>query len=130
MNLIELLMDRLDINKMKAMGGAGLIFQLAKDKLIDTDFAVLSQHIDNLEEIIGCAPKSGGLLGSFGRIAAGIGGDNNRIAIITRLAGGFSKLNLDSKKIIDFVSVIDSYLRTKNDKKVETILNKISDELG
>jgi len=130
MTLTELLMDRLNVDKMQAMGGAGLIFKLAKDKLEYSDFAVLSQHIDDLEEIIRNAPKPGGLLGSFGRIAAGISGENSRIAVVTKLAGGFSKLNLDSKQILDFVSIIDSYLRTKNDKAVDGILNKISKEIG
>lgn len=130
MNLIELLVLQLHIDRSQAMGGAGLIFKLAKDRLEHSDFVVLCQHIDDLEEIIGNAPKSGGLMGSFGRIAAGIGGENSRIAIITKLAGGFSKLNLGSNQIMEFVSVIDSYLRTKNDETVDTILNKISKEIG
>jgi len=130
MNLTELLMDRLNVDKMQAMSGAGLIFKLAKDKLDHSDFVILSQYIDDFEEIIGNAPKPGGLMGSFGRIAAGIGGENSRIAVVAKLAGGFSKLNLDSKQIMEFVSVIDSYLRTKNDKTVDGILNKISKEIG
>ena len=130
MNIIELLMDELDITRKQAMGGAGLIFKLAKDRLDDPDFVLLSRHVDSLEEIISYAPKPGGLLGSLGSIAAGIGGENSRVAILARLAGGFSKLNIDSKRIMEFIAVIDSYLRNKNDEKVDLILNKISNELA
>lgn len=130
MNLIELLMNELDINRKQAMGGAGLIFKLAKDRFDDSDYALLSRHIDSLEDIISHAPKPGGLFGSLGSIAAGFGGENSRVAIIARLAGGFSKLHIDSKRIMEFISVIEFYLRDKNDEEVDVILSRISKELA
>jgi len=42
LDLIELLIKKLGINHQQAMGGAGLILQLAKDKLDGSDFSELA----------------------------------------------------------------------------------------
>jgi len=130
LDLIELLIKNLKINHQQAMGGAGLILQLAKDKLDDSDFSELAKHISGLDDVLNAAPKSGGLLGSLGGLAAGLGGGGNKIAMIANLAGGFSKLDLGSDMIMKFFPVIESYFREKGDDAVDTILNKMTKELG
>ena len=65
MDLIELLIKKLGINHQQAMGSAGLILQVAKDKLDGSDFSELAKHIGGLDDILNAAPKIGGLMGSL-----------------------------------------------------------------
>nr|NIT14315.1 DUF2780 domain-containing protein [Candidatus Dadabacteria bacterium] len=74
MELIELLIKNLGITHTQAVGGAGLIFQVAKEKLDGSDFAEIAKHVTGIEDILAAAPKSGGLLGSLGGLASGLGG--------------------------------------------------------
>ena len=130
MDLIELLIKNLGINHGQAMGGAGLILQVAKDKLDSSDFFELAKHVGGLEDILGAAPKSGGLMGSLGGLASGLGGSGDKIAMITKLAGGFSKLDLGTDMIMKFFPVIESYFRGKGDDAVNEIINKVTSKFG
>jgi len=130
LDLIELLIKNLGINHGQAMGGAGLILQVAKDKLVSSDFSELAKHVGGLDDILGAAPKSGGLMGSLGGLASGLGGGGDKIAMITKLAGGFSKLDLGTDMIMKFFPVIESYFRGKGDDAVNEIINKVTSKFG
>jgi len=129
LDLIEQLIKNLGINHSQSMGGAGLILQIAKDKLGDSDFSELAKHISGLDDILNAAPKSGGLLGSLGGLASGLGGGGDKIAMISKLAGGFSKLDLGSDMIMKFFLEIESFFREKGDDAVDSILDKVTKEL-
>jgi hypothetical protein len=130
LDLIELLIKNLGINHSQAMGGAGLILQIAKEKLDSSDFSELAKHIGGLDDILGAAPKTGSLIGSLGGLASGFGGGGDKIVVITKLAGGFSKLDLGSDMIMKFFSVMETYFRDKGDEAVDAILNKVINKVG
>lgn len=130
MDLIELLIKKLGINHQQATGGAGLILQVAKDKLDGSDFSELAKHISGLDDILAAAPKSGGLMGSLGGLASGLGGGGDKIAMMTKLAGGFSKLDLGTDMIMKFFPVIETYFRKKGDDALDSVLNKITNKFG
>ncbi len=129
MELIELLIKNLGITHTQAVGGAGLIFQVAKEKLDGSDFAEIAKHVTGIEDILAAAPKSGGLLGSLGGLASGLGG-GEKLALMTKLAGGFSKLELGSDMAMKFFPVIESYLREKDDEAVNEIIDKVVSKMG
>lgn len=130
MDLIELLIKNLGINHTQAMGGAGLILQIAKDKLDGSDFSEIAKHITGIDDILGAAPKNGGLMGSLGGLASGLGDSGHKIALMAKLAGGFSKLDLGSDMIMKFFPVIESYFREKNDDTVNAIIDKVVGKMG
>ena len=59
MELIELLTKNLGVGEDQAKDGTGLLFNLVKEKLGDNDFSQVAQHVPDINELIGSAPKRG-----------------------------------------------------------------------
>jgi hypothetical protein len=124
MELIDLLTNTLGVNADQATGGAGLLFKLAKEKLGDTDFSQISQHVPGVNELIESAPESGGIAGALGGLASALGGSGSELGNLASLAGGFSKLELDSGMIGKFIPVILSFVESKGGGAVKGLLEQ------
>ena len=124
MELIDLLTNTLGVNADQATGGAGLLFKLAKEKLGDTDFSQISQHVPGVNELIESAPESGGVAGALGGLASALGGSGSELGNLASLAGGFSKLELDSGMIGKFIPVILSFVESKGGGAVKGLLEQ------
>jgi hypothetical protein len=124
MELIDLLTKNLDIEEGQAMGGAGLLFNLAKEKLGDMDFSKVAQHVPGVNDLINSAPESGGVAGALGGLASALGGGTPELGNLAALAGGFSKLGLDSGMISKFIPVMLSFLESKGGGSVKGVLEK------
>ena len=124
MELIDLLTNTLGVNENQATGGAGLLFKLAKEKLGDTDFSQISQHVPGVNELIESAPESGGIAGALGGLASALGGSGSELGNLASLAGGFSKLELDSGMIGKFIPVILSFVESKGGGAVKGLLEQ------
>ena len=106
MELIQLLTESLGVQESQAEGGAGLIFQLAKDKLGDDDFAKVASYVPGIENLLSSAPEAGGMMGALGGLASAMGGEAAGIGSLMSLPGGFSKLGLDSGMIAQFLPIL------------------------
>ena len=124
MELIDLLTNTLGVNADQATGGAGLLFKLAKEKLGDTDFSQISHHVPGVNELIESAPESGGIAGALGGLASALGGSGSELGNLASLAGGFSKLELDSGMIGKFIPVILSFVESKGGGAVKGLLEQ------
>jgi len=124
MELIDLLTNTLGVNADQATGGAGLLFKLAKEKLGDTDFSQISQHVPGVNELIESAPESGGIAGALGGLASALGSSGSELGNLASLAGGFSKLELDSGMIGKFIPVILSFVESKGGGAVKGLLEQ------
>jgi Protein of unknown function VcgC/VcgE (DUF2780) len=123
MDLIQILVDQLGVDKSQASGGAGLLLNLAKEKLGDGDFSQISNMIPDVGNLLSSAPKAGGLGSMIGGVASALGGEKTGgLADLASLAGGFSKLNLDSGMIAKFIPVILSFVSSKGGSQVKNIL--------
>ena len=125
MELIELLIKNLGVREDQAEGGAGLLFNLAKEKLGGDDFSQVAQHVPGINELIGSAPKSGGLGAALGGLASSIGGDTSKLGDIASLASGFSELGLDSGMLGKFIPIILSFVQEKGGSGVKDLLEKV-----
>lgn len=108
--LVELLTQRLKVDERQALGGAGILFKAAKDKLGGAEFSRMLGSVPGIEGLIRKAPdggKAGGLLSGLASLAGG------NAAILANIVGGFSKLDLSSEHAQKFVPVILDYLRGK-----------------
>jgi hypothetical protein len=124
MELIDLLTNTLGVKENQATGGAGLLFKVAKEKLGDTDFSQISQHVPGINELIESAPESGGIGGALGGLASALGGSGSELGNLASLAGGFSKLGLDSGMISKFIPVILSFVESKGGGAVKGLLEQ------
>jgi hypothetical protein len=124
MELIEQLVKNLGVSEDAAKGGAGLLFQMAKDKLGTGDFSKIAGVVPGISDMMKSAPESGGLLGGIGKIASGFGGGASQLGNLASLAGGFSKLGLDSGMIGKFIPIILTFVQSKGGDVAKALLEK------
>ena len=125
--LIQQLVNGLGINQEQAEGGAGLLFQLAKDKLSSADFSQVADAVPDMDNFLDAAPESGGgLMGTLGGLLSAFGGDKlGDLGNLAELAGGFSKLDLDTGMIGKFVPIVLSFVQDKGGDVVADLLKKV-----
>jgi hypothetical protein len=115
--LVNLITKNLGVSETQAQGGAGLLFKLAKDKLGAGDFSKVSAAVPGMDSLLNAAP-TGGILAGVGKLFGGGGG-------LASLAGGFSKLGLDSGMIGKFVPIILQFVQGKGGDGVKVLLEKV-----
>ena len=125
MELVQELVKNLGVSEGAAKGGAGLIFKLAQDKLPAGDFSKVTGAVPGVSDLIKEAPESGGMLGGLGKMASGLGGDMGKLGNLASLAGGFSKLGMDSGMIAKFLPIILSFVGSKGGTGIQSILEKV-----
>jgi len=137
MELIQQLVSSLGINEDQAKGGAGLLFNLAKDKLGAGDFQQLTDKIPGISDLLGSAPApsaaasaSGGMMGALGGVAASLGagglGDKlGGLGNLATLASGFSQLGLSSDMLGKFVPVVLSFVKNQGGDGIKGLLEKV-----
>jgi hypothetical protein len=130
MELIDILTKSLGISDAQASGGAGLLLKQAKEKLGSNDFSQVSAVVPEADSLIKAAPASnsgGGGMGGLGNIVSGLGlgGSLGGLGNLASLAGGFSKLGLNSSMISKFIPLILSFVESKGGAGVKAILEKV-----
>jgi hypothetical protein len=137
MELIQQLVSSLGVNEDQAKGGAGLLFNLAKDKLGAGDFQQLTDKIPGVSDLLGAAPApsgaasaGGGMMGALGGVASSLGagglGDKlGGLGNLANLASGFSQLGLSSDMVGKFVPVVLSFVQNQGGDSMKGLLEKV-----
>ena len=110
-SLTDTLVKKLSISNEQAQGGAGAIFQLAKAKLDDGQFAVLSKAVPEMDSLLSKAPKQSSLAEGA---SSALGEANNPYGNLAGLASAFKVLNLSPDKVDEFVPVVVDYISAKS----------------
>ncbi|NEO72965.1 MAG: DUF2780 domain-containing protein [Moorea sp. SIO3H5] len=124
MELIQLLTENLGVQENQAQGGAGLIFQLAKKQLGDESFTEVAQYIPGINDLLQAAPKSGGMMGALGGLAASMGGGVGQLGTIASLVGGFDQLKMDNDMISKFIPIVLSFVQSQGGDEIKNLLAK------
>ena len=125
MELIKLLTENLGVSSSQAEGGTGLLLDLAKKQLGGDDFGKISSVIPNADSLMKNIPQASGLGGMLGGLGGMLGGKAGGLGNLAALAGGFSKLDMDSDMIQKFVPVVMSYLKEQGGSELEGLLKKV-----
>jgi len=137
MELIQQLVSSLGVNEEQAKGGAGLLFNLAKDKLGAGEFQQLTDKIPGVSDLLGAAPASsaaasagGGMMGALGGVASslgagGVGDKLGGLGNLANLASGFSQLGLSSDMVGKFVPVVLSFVQNQGGDSMKGLLEKV-----
>jgi hypothetical protein len=115
MELVDLLVKDLGVDKGQAEGGAGTIFKLAQEQLGSGDFSRLTTAIPDIAKLVKSAPQlegsGGGLLDALG----GLGGAGEKssqggglLDALGGLAGGRGKASADGGGLMDMVGKLAS----------------------
>ncbi len=111
--LVNLLTQELGVTKEQAKGGAGAIFNTAKEKLSAEDFSKVENAVPGMDDLLQAAPKADGLSSLLG------GGE------MGSLASSFSKLGLSPDMIGQFTPVVLDYVESKGGATVRNILQGV-----
>ena len=124
MELVDILTRQLGVQEQQAKGGAGLLFQLAQEKLQDEEFSQIAQYIPGIGELLGAAPQAGGMASALGGLASAMGAPAS-VGNLANLAGGFSKLGLNAGMVNQFVPIILSYIQGKGGIGASQLLEQV-----
>jgi Protein of unknown function VcgC/VcgE (DUF2780) len=125
MDLISMLTQNLGISDLQAKGGTGLLLDLAKKQLGGDDFSKIASAIPNADSLMENIPQASGLGGMLGGLGGMLGGKAGNLGNLAALAGGFSKLDMDSDMIQKFLPVVMSYLKEQGGSGLDGILEKV-----
>ena len=132
MELIQMLTSNLGISEDQAKGGAGALFNMAKEKLEAGDFQQIADKVPGIGDLMSAAPSSdggegggGGLMGMLGNVASSLGADAGGLGSLASLAGSFSKLGLDTDMLGKFVPVVLQYVQGQGGDTVKNLLEKV-----
>lgn len=125
MDLVGMLTGQLGVTQDQASGGAGSIFNLAKEKLSASEFSTVSDGLSGIDGLIASAPKVEGLKSKFGGMSSMLGGGEKSLGGLASLAGGFSSLGLAPDMVGKFVPVVLEYAQGAGGDKVAGLLSGV-----
>lgn len=117
-DLVSMLTQNLGVTQQQAQGGAGAIFDYAKNKLSPNDFSKVAAAVPGIDSLLSSAPAAGGAASSFAKLPGGAGS----LAGLSSLAEPFSKLGMNPDMVGKFVPEILSYVQSSGGDSVMKIL--------
>jgi len=111
MGLVGLLSNQLGVSKDQASGGAGSIFQLAKNNLSSEDFGSVANVVPGMDQLLAAAPQQKKASGSLGNLSSMVGGSSNKIGGLASLAGAFGQLGMSGDMVGKFTPIILEYVK-------------------
>lgn len=122
MGLVDLLSSQLGVSKDQAQGGAGSIFQLAKQQLSVEDFSSIAKVVPGIDQMIGAAPKIEKSSGALGGISSMMGSSSNKLGGMAGLTSSFEKLGLTGDMVSKFTPIILDYVKNKGGENAMNLL--------
>jgi hypothetical protein len=127
-SLAELLMQRTGVTGAQAQGGAGALFQVAKNAMPADSFAQLEQSVPDMQGMLGAvAPalsQQNGLAGRLGSIAGASGGTaGNLLSVVS----AFQQQGMSPAMVQQFIPVVIDYVKAHGN---EALVNTLSAALA
>ncbi|MCB1192779.1 MAG: DUF2780 domain-containing protein [Leptospiraceae bacterium] len=125
MELVNLLVEKLGITEKQAIGGAGLVLKLAKEKMPPEDFKKVSDIVPEIDKILEAAPEGGLVSSGLGMLNSFIGGNASGLGSLASMVEGFSKLDLDAEKAGNFIPIVLSFIEGKDEGGIKNLLEDV-----
>jgi hypothetical protein len=131
MDLIDHLIARLGLSEAQAMGGAGIVFKLARRKLSHAEFAQIAREVSGLDDIIASAPDSrdGEPVGGISDMLSELR-QKGQVGELAGLVGDFEKLDIDVGRVNRFVSLVVGFVRGRGGDAVGNLLDGVLSSAG
>ncbi len=122
LGLVQLLSKNLGVTEKQATGGAGSIFNLAKQNLGADDFTQVAKAVPGIDKMMAAAPKPEGASGMLGGASSLLGGSTPAVGGVASLAGSFSQLGMKAGMVNAFTPIILNYVKSKGGEPLMQIL--------
>jgi len=124
LELVSLLTKNLGVTEKQATGGAGALFNLAKNSLGKKDFGKVSDAVPGIDKMMKAAPKVAEL-GGVGDMVSSLGGSSGKLLGAASLVPQFSKLGMGKGMIKKFIPPILSFAKSKGGDTVMNLLKGV-----
>jgi len=124
MDLVSMLVDNLGVTKEQAKGGAGSLFQNAKENLSGDDFQKVSDAVPGMDSYLAAAPEKSSAGGAFGKLSS-LGGSAGKLGSLASLADSFKQLGLDSSMVSKFIPVVLQFVQSEGGASVVNLLKGV-----
>ena len=123
-SLVDLLIQKLGVTETQAQGGAGAIFNLAKQVLNPQEFDQVAATVPEMDSLLKAAPQSGGGLSDLiGKGSSLFGGETKKqLDGAMGLANSFSELGLSPDMVNQFIPVVLDFVESKGGETVKNLL--------
>lgn len=118
--LIGSLTKDLKITKEQAMGGAGALFNYAKEGLSDEEFEQVSKSVPDMSGYLDAIPSLGG-----GKSTGIMGQATQALVGMPAVTAAFDKLGLSQDMVGMFTPILVDYVDKKGGKAVGSLLQKV-----
>jgi uncharacterized protein VcgC/VcgE DUF2780 len=119
--LTGLLMQQLGVSQAQAEGGAGALFQVAKDRMAEDAFGQLSQSVPGMDGLLAAAPKTEAPSGALGNLSSMLG-NNNALGSAAQLMSAFKQLNLSEGMVSQFTPIVMDYVKQQGGPEIANLL--------
>ena len=123
-DLAGTLMKQLGITEKQATGGAGALFNMAKNSMKKDDFSKVAEVVPSMDKLLDSAPSLAKIPGAD-KLASLVEGGAGKAVGLASLADQFSKLKLDKGMIGKFTPVVLSYVESKGGSTVADLLKGV-----
>lgn len=120
--LVDLLVKNLGVTTQQAEGGAGAIFNTAKQNMDLADFLKVKTSMPEIEPLMAATPKIEQGTGALGGVSSMIGGSTGTIGKLVGLYDSFSKLGLSKDMVGQFIPQVLEYSKSKGGEMVSNLL--------
>lgn len=122
MRLVEHLAEELGVSARQAVGGAGLLLQLAQQRLEPAQFLRLADTIPAISDLIAKAPRTESLQSSVMRqtMSRWLGGLGGLLAVVD----GFNRLGCDKTLVRGFADSLIDFFRNQGGEEVGELLHR------
>lgn len=114
-DLINLLMKGAEVNETQAKGGAGALFEMAKEKLSVDDFTKVAAVVPGMDNLLAAVPGLTPKKTMLGAAAVKLSGNAKVLAV-------FKKLGISESKVALFTPILVNYIENKGGKELGGIL--------
>jgi hypothetical protein len=120
--LVSLLISELGVTEKQAEGGAGSIFNVAKQSLSDDDFSSIAKVVPGIEKMMAAAPEEEESSGLMGTISSLFGSQSDKVGKISKLKSSFEELGLSGEMVGKFMPIVLGYVKEKGGEKLMSTL--------
>jgi hypothetical protein len=122
LGLVEMLVKSIGITTQQAEGGAGSIFNAAKQNMGVEDFSKVTTAMPEVEALMAAAPKIEKGSGTLGGISSMLSENTGSLGKMAGLYDSFSKLGLSKDMVGQFIPLILDYSKSNGGEIVSNLL--------
>ena len=120
-DLVSQLTSKLGVTPEQAAGGAGAIFDYAKENLSAEDFATIASGIPGMDGLLSAAPTEGSD-SAMGQLGSMLGDSGGSMGGLASLASSFESLGLDADTVNQFLPIVYDYVGSESGQQARGLL--------